>query len=76
MSTDERLAGLESSVAAINTTLEFHGVAHKEIAADVKQILLLNAEKTGEGKAAKKIAATISALVSVLISLVIAYFSN
>lgn len=80
---DERLSNLESKVASVQTTLGFHGQAHKDIADNVKaidvkvdSILLQLAEKTGESKAAKKVAATISALISVLISLAIAYFQS
>lgn len=71
----------EERLSSIETTLKFHGEAHKEISDNVKSIdskvdsiLLLNAEKTGESKAAKKVAATISALISILVSLAIAYF--
>ena len=74
---------VEERLASIETTLGFHGKAHESIdnkvnAIDLKldALLLARAEKTGEGKAVKKVAALISGIISVLISLFIAYFQS
>lgn len=77
-STEERLSSIE-------TTLRFHGEAHKEISDTVKimdtkldALLLQQAEKSGEAKAIKRVSALISAAVSLTLTLIVtvavAYF--